>query len=61
MMCDRCGNEATVSTMSMFNTQMICMECKTREEQRPDYDDARKADEDAIRSGNYNYKGIGLK
>lgn len=59
-MCDRCGTETIVSIMSMYNTQEICLNCKNKETQRPDYDRARKADEAAIKSGDYNFKGIGL-
>ena len=60
MECERCHKETSITIMSMFNTQTICMGCKTEEEQRPDYKDARKADEDAIRAGNFNFRGIGL-
>jgi hypothetical protein len=46
--------------MSMFNTDIICMDCKSRERKRPEYKTAVDADDDAIRAGNYNFKGIGL-
>lgn len=59
--CDRCGKTSTVTTMSMFNTQTICMDCKATETQRPDYAEAVKAEADAVRSGNYNFPGIGLR
>ena len=59
--CERCGNDTPVTIMSMFNTQSICMECKEAEQQRPDYKEAEQADINAIKSGNYNFKGIGLK
>jgi hypothetical protein len=58
--CQRCNKETNILIMSMYNTQEICMECKTAEEQRPDYQVAVKADEAAIRTGNFNFKGIGL-
>jgi hypothetical protein len=45
--------------MSMFNTQIICMDCKDKERDDPRYKEARESDEAAIRSGNYNFKGIG--
>jgi hypothetical protein len=61
MQCPRCGKETRITIMSMFNTQEICMECKEAETKRPDYGDAVKADEAAIRSGEFNFKGIGLK
>lgn len=58
--CDRCGGPLQVSTMSTFNTQRICMGCKRNEEAHPDYEKARKAEQEAVRSGNYNFPGIGL-
>lgn len=60
-MCQRCGKETNITIMSMFNTQTICMDCSDSERKRPDFEDARKADEAAIKSGNFNFKGIGLK
>lgn len=60
MRCERCGKETNVTTMSMFNTQTICMECKDAERKRPDYKDALEADRAAVRAGNWNFKGIGL-
>lgn len=59
--CDRCGESLdTGRTMSMFNTQCICMKCKEAERKRPDYGTALKADLDAIRRGDRNFPGIGL-
>lgn len=58
--CDRCGKELTVRIMSMYNEDVICMECKAAETRRPDYAAAVKADDDEIRKGNFNFKGIGL-
>ena len=60
--CDRCNqptNNATI--MSMFNQDTICMKCKDEEKNHPDYNKAVKADHEAIRGGNYNFKGIGWK
>jgi hypothetical protein len=59
--CDRCGKDTNTKIMSMYNTAEICMECKDAEKQRPDYKDAVKAEEAAIKSGDFNFKGIGLK
>ena len=59
--CDRCGAKLTVRIMSMFNEDVICMECKKKERQRPDYLEAVEADNAAIRRGDRNFKGIGLK
>ena len=47
--------------MSIFNEQVICMACKEKERQRPDYHEAVEAELDAVRHGNRNFKGIGLK
>jgi hypothetical protein len=51
--------DKTVSTMSYFNTDMICMGCTGREEAHPLYRQAREAEEAAVRRGHYNYPGIG--
>jgi hypothetical protein len=56
--CQRCGKETSITIMSMFNTQTICMDCKDAEEKDPRYNEARAADEAAIRSGNFNFPGI---
>lgn len=58
--CQRCGEPSNSYTMSFFNTSLICDECDTNERKRDDFEDARKADEDAIRQGNYNFPGIGF-
>jgi len=59
--CDRCGKPLTGGRiMSMFNTDCICMECSKQERKRSDFENARKTDEEQIRKGNYNFKGIGL-
>ena len=59
--CDRCGKKLSVRIMSMFNTDCICMECKEKERQRQDYKEASLAELEAVKSGNYNFAGIGLK
>lgn len=58
--CQRCFKETSGHIMSMFNTQLICFDCSDKEQKRDDYDAACKADHDAIRQGNYNFKGVGL-
>ena len=57
--CDRCGKETRMHTMSMFNTDLICMNCKVKERKDPKYKEAVEADNAAIRAGNFNFKGIG--
>lgn len=58
--CQRCGGDATCSTMSRFNTQMICETCETKEKKHPSYADAAKAELEQVKQGNYNFKGVGL-
>ena len=60
-LCDRCNKDISKSfTVSMFNTETICMACKKIEAAHPLYHAAMKADVEEIRKGNYNFKGIGL-
>jgi hypothetical protein len=61
MNCDRCGKETRARIMSMFNTEEICMDCKDAEKMRPDYKDAVQTDSAAIRRGDYNFPGMGLR
>lgn len=59
--CDRChGSLEKGRIMSMYNEDIICMECKRKERQRDDYYTAVEADHAEIRKGNYNFKGIGF-
>ena len=60
-LCDRCGNSShNVTTMSMFNKDIICMVCKNTEKNHPKYSLAAIAEGEAVRSGNRNFEGIGL-
>ena len=57
--CDRCGGSLEEGrTMSMFNTECICMRCKEQERKDPRYKEALEADMEQIKLGNYNYPGI---
>ena len=56
--CQRCAKETSGHIMSMFSTALICVDCKDKETKRDDYKKAVDADVSAIKSGNYNYKGI---
>lgn len=58
--CDRCGNETFCTTMSYFNTQIICIECDDLEQKHPDFEAAREAENEEVRNGNYHFKGVGL-
>ena len=42
MRCQRCYNEMRVHTVSIFNTQEICMDCAKKEKAHPEYENARK-------------------
>ena len=55
--CQRCGHETRLHIMSTMNTQEICLDCKEEEEKLPDYQKARKAEEDAVKNGNLNFEG----
>ena len=57
--CVRCGGDLTKGrTMSAFSQEVICMGCKDKEKQDPDYKRAVDADIEQIKQGNYNYEGI---
>ena len=60
--CDRCGASLDGGrTMSMFNTDTICMACADAEQKRHDYEAARESERAACAAGDRNFKGIGLK
>lgn len=60
--CDRCyGSLEKGRTMSMYNEDCICMDCEDKERKRDDYKLARDTEHEQVMSGNYNFKGIGLK
>jgi hypothetical protein len=46
--------------MSCFNTEMICPGCSDRERAHPAFPEAKRAEEEAARSGNCNFPGVGL-
>lgn len=60
MTCDRCGKQSSFSTGSYFNTQQICMECDKKERDHPDFARAREVELEAVKRGNYNFRGVGL-
>ena len=61
MKCERCFKETNCTIMSMYNTDIICMECKEKERKRPDYEEARRVENEHVKAGNYNFGGIGYK
>ncbi len=58
--CQRCAKETSGHIMSMLNTQLICFDCKDAETKREDYAKARDAEHEAVKAGNYNFKGVGM-
>ena len=57
--CDRCcGSLDGGRTMSMLNTQCICIACSTKEKLDPEYKKAADAEREQVKNGNYNYKGL---
>lgn len=42
--CDRCFKDTFSTIMSMFNTQIICPDCKEKETKRSDYKQAEARD-----------------
>ncbi|MBQ3423312.1 MAG: gamma-glutamylcyclotransferase [Romboutsia sp.] len=60
MICERCSKETNTFTVSMFNTQNICMECKDEERKHPRYKEACDKELEEVKKGNYNFEGIGF-
>ena len=58
--CERCNIKTCCTTMSMFNTQMICESCQDKEMKHPDYQKAKDAEASQVKLGSYNFEGIGL-
>lgn len=61
--CERCRNQQEgpyAITMSYFNTQLICETCERKEQAHPKYQQAKQAEIEAIKTGNYDFRGIGL-
>ena len=59
--CQRCNQQTNSTTMSRFNTQMICKTCETKEKQHKDYKHACDEELKQIKEfNNYNFEGIGL-
>lgn len=60
MTCDRCRKETRSSSMSYFNTDVICPDCDAEERAHPDYERAREIELEHVRNGDYNFRGVGL-
>jgi hypothetical protein len=59
MKCARCKKEVSVHTMSRFNTDNCCIDCIEREKKHPKYQEALRAENAAVKMGDYNFPGIG--
>jgi recombinational DNA repair protein (RecF pathway) len=57
--CARCGKQTTMTSMSYFNTDVLCMECDEKERAHPKFKEAQAEEEKHVRAGNYNFKGVG--
>lgn len=59
--CDRCGKsflDGTPHTMSFMNKDAICMDCRDAEKKHPLYEEARNAELEAVKRGDFNYPGL---
>jgi hypothetical protein len=57
--CDRCHKSLERGrTMSMFNTDCLCLECKEKERDDPEYAAAVNADHQAVNKGNLRFMEI---
>jgi hypothetical protein len=43
----------------MFNTDLICLDCKQKEKEHPKYPEALTAEKEAVERGDYYFPGIG--
>jgi hypothetical protein len=57
--CHRCNKESLIHIMSIFNTDLICMECKDAEKAHPRYQEAVDAEIEATMHGDFDFQGIG--
>ena len=57
--CERCAKKTKLTKMSYFDKAMLCPMCWVKEAAHPRFHDAIRADEAAIRQGNFNFGGIG--
>ncbi len=59
MKCDRCCKETDATIMSIFNTDILCLDCQEAEQHDPRYEEARRAEGEAVLRGDFNFPGIG--
>ena len=56
--CDRCGGKLSSMKMSILNIDMLCPKCIERERNHLRFREAKKAEAEEVKNGNYNYKGL---
>lgn len=56
--CDRCNQETKTHSMSWFNTDQICLKCKSEESEHPLYKKAKEIENEEVKKGNHNYPGL---
>ena len=58
--CQRCHNDSIGLTGSYFNEDMICRACQRIEQEHPQYEEAKRLENEEVKKGNTNFPGIGL-
>ena len=53
--CARCAERLTGSSMSRYNSDVLCMACLTDERSLPSYAACEAAELAAVKRGNYNF------
>ena len=59
--CDRCCKETDATIMSMLNTDILCLDCHEAEQLGPRYEEARRAESEAVLQGDFNFPGVGFE
>lgn len=59
MKCARCQDEVILTVMSRFNLEIICLDCEDIEKKHPDYEYAKEKENEEVRKGNMNFRGVG--
>lgn len=57
--CSRCKQLVNITIMSMFNREIICMDCHEKERAHPKYKEAMQVEMESVRRGEINFPGIG--
>jgi hypothetical protein len=56
--CERCSSCSTTTSMSWFNTEMLCIDCKEKEKNHPLFNKAKEIENQKVMQGDYNFPGI---